>query len=405
MKQFSREIEMRKSTAVLIALVCMACIAGCGKSSTATTTVYDLPKPIMTPYSSKLGGAIQGTPLPLANPVTVKTFAGSSAGFSNISTSAGIATFNHPIAVTTDGDNLYVADYLNNAIRKIVIKTRTVTTIAGSTVGSAGSADATGTDAVFRSPNGITIDHNKNLYVTDSGNYTIRKIDLNTDPVTVTTLAGTVGVPGTIDATGINARFNVLNGITTDGTSLYVTDSNNTIRRIVIATGAVTTLAGAPGTTGSIDNIQSAARFNQPARITTDGANLYVADFGNSVIRKIALATGTVTTIAGSVSPGGASGSHADSTDSPGTGLTARFNQPNGITTDGTNLYVTDSYDNTVRKIVLSPSTVYSGLVTTLLTNGAANVNSTIGITSDGKSLFITDFSVDNQKHRILKIQ
>ena len=408
---------MRKSTTVLIALVCMTCVAGCGSSSTTATTIVSvlpLPATVNPPTSRTiLGGAIQGVAgglVPINNPVQASTLAGSSAGFSDGSTKTiPSAMFNRPIAVTTDGNNLYVADYLNNAIRQIVIATGVVTTIAGSTVGTAGSVDATGTDAVFRAPNGITISTDgKILFVTDSGNYTIRKIDMNTKPVTVTTLAGTVGVPGSVDAAiGTNARFNVLNGITTDGNNLYVTDSNNTIRMIVLPTtgtvsGPVTTLAGTPGTTGSIDDIQTAARFNQPARITTDGPNLYVADFGNSVIRKIALINGKVTTIAGSVSPGGASGSHADSTDN---GLNARFNQPNGITTDGTNLYVTDSYDNRVRKIVLSSQTVASGPVTTLLTNGAANANSTVGITTDGKSLFITDFSVDNLNHRIQMIQ
>lgn len=394
---------MRKTVAVFLGLVGMVYLAGCGgSSSTSTLTTYDLPAPLVKPYPSPLGGAIQ-KPLVLANPASVTTFAGSSAGFNNIS-SAGSATFNCPIAVTTDGTNLYVADYLNNAIRQINIATTHVTTIAGSTAGLAGSADGTGNAASFNRPRDITI-AGTTLYVADSGNYTIRKIDLVTKAVT--TLAGGVGAAGSVDAVGINARFNVLNGITTDGTSLYVTDSNNTIRRIVIASGAVTTLAGTPGTSGSSDGTQSAARFNLPQHITTDGDSLYVTDFTSSTIRRIVLATGAVTTIAGKFEPGGASGSHADSTD--GTGQTARFNQPNGITTDGVNLYVTDSYDNMIRQIVLSPGTVYSGPVTTLANNGAANVATTVGITTDGISLYITDFSTNvptgNLLHRIRKIQ
>jgi sugar lactone lactonase YvrE len=341
---------------------------------------------------------------------TVTTFAGSSAGYSNndVATSA---MFNRPIAITTDGTNLYVADYLNNAIRQIVIASGVVTTIAGN-----GAFDANGVAVGLNLPSAITTD-GTNLYFTDSGSYTVRKMDLSTK--VVITLAGGVGLPGSIDEIGLNARFNILYGITTDGTYLYVTDSNNTVRRIVISSGAVTTLAGTVGTTGSTDGIQTAARFNQPARITTDGPNLYVADFGNSTIRKISLATGAVTTIAGKVWPGGVSGSNSDSTD--GTGLTARFNQPNGITTDGTNLYVTDSYDNTIREIVLSPGTVYSGPVTTIAggavnpdgsvaanpagsvdaSGSSASFNTPMGITTDGTSLYITDI----ENHRIRRIQ
>jgi hypothetical protein len=382
----------------------MASITGCGGSSTTATTTYDkLPTPFAK-YSTMRGNRIAKGPLTFANySVTtftgIETIAGSSAGFNNIST-AGVATFNRPMAVTTDGTNLYVADYLNNAIRQINIATRHVTTI-GNTNGAAGSADtAPGVTASFNLPRDITTDGTF-LYVADSGNYTIRKIAINTG--VVTTIAGAVGATGSVDADiGTNARFNIINGITTDGISLFVTDSNNTIRRIAspttVPSGPVTTVAGTPVTSGSTDGIQAAARFNLPQHITTDGPNLYVTDFTASTIRKIVLETGAVTTIAGKFEPGGAVGVHADSTD--GTGLTARFNHPDGITTDGLNLYVTDSYDNMIRKINLTTTNV-----TTLANNGAANINTTVGITTDGNNLFITDFSIDGLIHRIRKIK
>jgi sugar lactone lactonase YvrE len=309
------------------------------------------------------------------------------------------------MAVTTDGTYLYVADNLNHAIRQINIATGVDKTIAGNPAGLAGSADGTGNAASFNLPRDITTD-GTNLYVADSGNNMIRKIVISTG--VVTTIAGAVGAVGSIDADiGTNARFNVINGITTDGISLYVTDSNNTIRRIVLSSGTVpsgpvTTLAGTPGTSGSTDGIQGAARFNLPQHLTTDGPNLYVTDFTGSTIRKIVLATGAVSTIAGKFEPGGAVGSNVDSTD--GTGQTARFNHPDGITTDGVNLYVTDSYDNMIRKINLATTNV-----STLANNGAVDVTSTVGITTDGISLFITDFTTTfpagNLQHRIRKIQ
>lgn len=388
---------MRKSISLLFILVCMSYITACGGSSTtAGTSVYDLPSPLASPYPPVLGGAVQGKPLVLSNSVT--TFAGSSAGFADSTVATG-AKFNRPIALATDGTNLYVADYLNNAIRQIEIASGTVTTIAGNTAGLAGSVDATGTAASFNRPNGITTD-GTNLYVTDSGNYTIRKIVLST--AAVTTLSGGVGLPGSIDAVGLNARFDALSGITTDGTSLYVTDSSNAIRRILISSGAVTTVAGTPWAAGSNDGTQAAARFNLPARITTDGLNLYVADFNNRTIRKIALATGVVTTIAGTP---GALDTDMGATD--GTGTAARFNQPNGITTDGTNLYVTDSYNNTIRKLVIA-----TGAVTTISgtpgtaghldsTSGTPSFDTPIGIVTDGNSLFVADA----QNNTIRKIQ
>jgi hypothetical protein len=407
---------MRKASVLFFVLVCMAYIAACGgKSSTSTATNYD---PLTTPTkpspvsSTLLGGSIQGTtslPLTSPPPLIVSTVAGSVAGFNNLS-SAGVATFKYPISVTTDGTNLYVVDYFNNAIRKINIVSKHVTTVAGNAAGLAGSADGAASVALFNHPRAITTD-GTNLYVADSGNFTIRKIEIATG--NVTTLAGAVGQAGSIDnAIGTSARFNVVNGITTDGISLYVTDSNNTIRRIVlppsgtIPSGPVTTLAGTPGTLGSVDGIQSVARFNQLAGITTDGPNLYVSDFGNSTIRKIVLSSGAVSTIAGAIGPGGSAGAYADST---GTGQTARFNQPNGITCDGVNLYVTDQFDdvlnnkkdffNTVRKIVLTGDG-YSGPVSTLVTLGSSTANSNagssvVGITTNGGSLFVTDATTD----------
>lgn len=157
----------------------------------------------------------------------------------------------------------------------------------------------------------------------------------------VTTIAGEKMTSGSTDGTGAAARFGFTAGITTDGTSLYIADTyNHTIRKVVIATAEVTTLAGTVGVTGSIDGTGTAALFNSPQGIATDGTNLYVADNANLTIRKIVISTGEVSTLAGAAGV-------PDSTD--GNGSSARFFGPHGITTDGTNLYVTDM--STIRKI------------------------------------------------------
>ncbi|PUA28986.1 MAG: hypothetical protein B0W54_11385 [Cellvibrio sp. 79] len=315
-----------------------------------------------------MGGAIQQFPLNIAT--VVSTFAGAP-GVSSSGSADGIgaaASFNRPDGITTDGTNLYVADTWNNTIRKIVISTGAVTTLAGSAEGSSwGSSDGIGAAAKFNDPTAITTD-GTNLYIADSRSYTIRKIVIATGAVT--TLAGAAGVSGTADGTGAEARFSRFYGITTDGTNLYVADSNNyTIRKIVIATGAVTTLAGMTEVRGSADGIGTAAIFYFPQGITTDGTNLFVADAGG--IRKVVIATGAVTTLAN----------------------TEGFY--NGITTDGTNLYAT--YDNTIRKIVIA-----TGIVTTLAgtagfsgsadgVGAAASFASPYSITTDGFELFVTD--------------
>jgi sugar lactone lactonase YvrE len=185
--------------------------------------------------------------------------------------------------MTTDGTNLYLADVGNHKIRKIVIATGAVTTLAGTGSACTSNCDnATGTSAGFNSPRGITTD-GTNLYVADNDRHRIRKIVI--DNGTVTTLAGGA-YPGYTDGTGTSARFDSPRGITTDGTNLYVSDqSNHRIRKIVISTGVVTTLAGS--SEGSTDATGTSASFNYPIGITTDGTNLYVADQSNHRIRKI----------------------------------------------------------------------------------------------------------------------
>ena len=300
--------------------------------------------------------------------------------------SAATASFSAPLSITRAGTNLYVADTGNNTVRKIAISDGTVSTVAGKAT-SYGLANGIGASARFDGPEGVTTD-GTNLYVTDSRNNTIRKIVISTGEVS--TIAGTAGNGGSADGTGSSASFFRPIGITTDGTNLYVADSGNeTIRKIVISSGVVTTLAGTALNRGSTDGIGPSATFFGPCGITTDGTNLYVTDSSNSAIRKIVISTGAVSTIAGNAGSVGAI---------DGTATTARFWSPQGITFDGTNLYVTDGgNNNTIRKIVAS-----SGVVTTIAgtagttgaTDGigvAASFSQPNGIATDGINLYVAD--------------
>jgi len=335
-----------------------------------------------------MGGAIQGKALSLTTVVT--TLAGGSEGTEDGTGTS--AEFKEPQGITTDGTNLYVTDYGNQTIRKIVISTGVTTTIAG-TAGSAGTTDNdNGTSAKFMSPTGITTD-GTNLYVADRNNHRIRKIVISSGAVT--TLAGSSA--GTADGTGTSAQFNKPQGITTDGTNLYtVSWVNNTVRKIVISTGVVTTLAGTAGTDGNTDATGTSARFSWPFGITTDGTNLYIAEVNTRSIRKVVISSGLVSTLAGDPA-----GGYTDAT-----GTSARFSNPEAITSDGTNLYVADTQNNRIRKIVIS-----SGAVTTLAGSSSGNNDATTGtsakfhqphgITTDGTSLYVTD----RQNNTVRKIE
>ena len=336
-------------------------------------------------------------------------------GTANTATASGAAdgastaaSFNDPFGVTSDGTNLYVADTVNNTIRKIVIATGAVSTLAG-TAGSVGATDGTGTAALFNWPMGITTD-GTNLYVTDSRNNKIRKIVIATGVVSsVTGAASKAMAAGATDGAAMAALFNSPIAVATDGTNLYVVDQgNNKIRQVVIATGAVSSLTGAANaavTAGAADGAGAAASFDTPSGVTTDGASLYVADKANSKIRKVDIATGVVSSLTGTANTVMATGA-AD-----GAAAAASFWWlGGGITTDGTNLFVVDTSNAKIRKIVLSTGIVSSltGTANTAMPQGAADGAATSasfsapwGITTDGFNLYVAD----GLNNKIRKIQ
>ena len=279
----------------------------------------------------------------------VSTLAGLAFSVGSADGTGSAGRFNGPIGVAVDSaGNVYVADSGNFTIRKIT-PSGVVSTLAG-LAGSIGSADGTGNAARFFYPEGVAVDNAGNVYVADLNNHTIRKI---TPSGVVSTLAGLAGVVGSDDGTGSAARFYYPQGPAVDSAgNVYVADSNNHTIRKITPSGVVSTLAGLAGSGGSVDGTGSAARFNYPSGVAADGAgNVYVADTGNDTIRKIT-PSGVVSTFAGL----------ADSSGSvDGTGSAARFNYPSGVAADGAgNVYVADTYNDTIRKI--TPSGVVSTL-------------------------------------------
>jgi sugar lactone lactonase YvrE len=310
----------------------------------------------------------------------------------NVGSQGSAATFDYPAGSAVDASgNVYVADAGNNTIEKIT-PAGAVTTLAGS--GIIGSADGTGTAATFSKPTGIAVDASGNLYVTDTNNDTIRKI---TPGGGVTTFAGSAGVEGTSDGTGSAARFNYPIGIAVDSAgNLFVTqDATNgkPIRKITPG-GVVTTPVSTNGGcylytmegiavdagdnlyvvngyqicritpagvsavlaggyyNGSADGTGSTAQFNNPIGITVDYYGNLFVADTGNDTVRKVTSAGVVTTFVGSAGSQG-------STD--GTGSAARFTQPMGIAVDANgNLYVNDNGNKTVRKISSA------GIVTTL---------------------------------------
>ncbi len=290
------------------------------------------------------------------------------------------AQFNSPREVAVDAaGNVYVADRFNNCIRKIT-PAGVVTTLAGN--GGTGNNDGTGAAASFNAPTGVAVDAGGNIYVGDRLNNRIRKI---TPAGVVTTLAGSSA--GYSDNTGAGAQFNGPMGIAVDpsGNFLYVADFNNhCIRRVVIASGVVSTIAG-NGSAGFVEDVGVNARFSAPTSVGVESTtgNLYVTDSGNFRIRKINISTGDVSTLAGSISG-----------TSDGTGAAALFVNPHGCAVDNDgNVYVTDA--SRVRKI--TPSGLSSrvagsgpGFADGLTVAAQFNVTRGVAVDSNG-NLYVGD--------------
>ena len=220
----------------------------------------------------------------------VSTIAGTGiSGFSGDGGPATSAKLHNPAGVAVDrADNVYITDQANHRIRKV--SNGIITTFAGSGAGTL--ANGTGTAASFSSPSGITIDSSGNLYIGDQWNHSIRKI--TTPGGVVSTIAGT-NTAGYVDGTGAAARFRQPYGLVLDSNrNIYVGDfANNSIRKITQA-GVVTTIAGS-GTGGFINGLGYAASFNGPYGIAMDNTgSLYVAEWNNHSIRKL---TGTSASI------------------------------------------------------------------------------------------------------------
>ncbi len=295
------------------------------------------------------------------------------------------ATFNQPNDVAVAGNFVYVADRNNHVIRKIDLQSNLVTVLAGSS-GTTGSQDGNLLDARFNKPHSIVVDGSV-IYVSDTYNHTIRKIELTETGGTVSTLAGSAGTEGSTDGT-TGTSFKFPRGIAVDNAYIYVADrENHPIRRVQKSDGAVVTLAGS-GTAGYQDGNGTTAKFNSPNDIAVLDGSLFIMDTYNHRIRKLQLSDNTVTTLAGQSTKGSADGS----------GSSAQFNFPYGIVAHAGDLIVADTANSTLRRIVVSSAevTTLAGLAgTSGYADGSyseARFSTEIqGLASDGTILYVAD--------------
>jgi gliding motility-associated-like protein len=249
------------------------------------------------------------------------------------------ARFSAPYALASDlNGNIYVADQVDNRIRKIS-PVGEVSTVAGTL--NPGFKDGAGTEAQFNMPSGIAIDHRRYIFISDQQNHSIRRIS---PEGVVITLAGSQQA-GYVDGNASNARFNSPAGICVDASGfVYIADRGNNRIRVISPEGKVSTLAG-NGQPGYSEGKGTAAKFNVPTGIAVDkSGNIFVTDQVNNRIRKIN-PEGVVSTFAGS----------GEFSLSDGESNKAAFKYPTGIVFDTLgNLYVTDQINHLIRRI--SPS-------------------------------------------------
>ncbi len=273
-------------------------------------------------------------------------------GFSGDAGPATSATLDSPQGLALDtANNLYIADTHNHCIRRLNLTTGTLTTVAGTTSGFSGDAGPA-TSAQLNLPTALALDSTGNLYLADTGNHRIRRISATTGIITTFAGTGTQGFSGDAGP-ATSASIDSPTGLALDSANnLYLADTHNhRIRRIDATTGLITTIAGT-GTPGFSDDTAAAtaATLALPHGITIDSTgNLYLADTENHRIRRIDATTGIITTVAGD-------GTQAFSGDG-GPATTASLDSPrNTAIAPSTLLTLADTGNQRIRQLTAAPA-------------------------------------------------
>ena len=292
-------------------------------------------------------------------------------GYSGDGDQSILASINNPVGIAVDGaGNIYFADSFNSRVRKVAIGTGVITTIAGTGAINFSGDNGPAASASLYYPYDVAIDTSGNLLIADNGNNRIRRVDARTGVITTVAGNGTKGYSGD-NGPATSASLNGPLGVSFDTVgNLYIADTfNSRIRKVAIGTGIITTIAG-NGTAGfSGDNgPAAAASIYYPYNVAADSAgNLFIADNGNNRIRKVDAVTGAITTVAGN----GTKGYSGDN----GPATSASLNGPLGVSFDTAgNLYVADTSNNRIRQVA-----AVTGTITTIAGNGTADYSGDYG--------------------------
>jgi uncharacterized repeat protein (TIGR01451 family) len=330
-----------------------------------------------------------------ANGTLTRVAGTSQAGFSGDNGPAILAQLNHPQGLAVDGaGNLYIADVGNSRIRRVA-PNGTIATVAGTGGYGYGGDGGPATSAQLWGPWGVAVDPSGNLYIADYGNRRLRKVAADG---TITTIAGT-GTEGYSGDNGpaVSAQLSGPSGVAVDSSgNIYISDGNNNRIRKIVA-GTITTIAGNGNYGYSGDNAAATgASLNVPLGIALDASgNLYIADSGNDLIRRVS--GGIITTVAGTVPGGGFSGDGGPAT-------SAQLALPYGVAVDASgNLYIAEDINRRLRKVAIS------GTINTVAGGGTGDAGpapfGTLSLPDDvALDAAGNRYIADEQNHRVRKI-
>jgi sugar lactone lactonase YvrE len=309
-----------------------------------------------------LGASAHGQMVIPSVPGDITTTAGFWNGVGYTGPATGAILSPYAVAVDTAG-NIYIADGNGNDIRRVSAATGNIATVAGNgTLGYSGDGGLA-INAELKDPSGIALDAAGNIYIADSENAVIRKVTAATGIITTVAGGGSCGSSYCGDGgLATSARFASTAGVALDASgNIYISDNNsNVIREVKASTGIIGTVAGNGNRGYSGDGgIATSSMLSEPEGVALDVAgNLYIADWGNNVIRKVTAATGIISTVAGN-------GKYGFSGDG-GPATSAELWDTSGIALDGLgNLYIADLGNNVIRKVAAA-----TGIIGTVAGNG-----------------------------------